>query len=130
MPIKPNQQIKSKLGKYSNLIILVLTILMAISLIRNIIRIRKVDDKIDMAREKVVKLKKKNIDLQAQLEIAQSDEYIERQIRNELGLVKEGERIVVLPEDAVLEKLVVDRPQKEESLPDPIWKKWAKMFGI
>ena len=130
MPVRLKQQIKLKLSRYSNLLMLLAASLFAVSLIRNIIRIRKVDGKIEKAREKVVKLGKKNETLRNKLEITQSDEYLERQIRNELGLAKEGESIVILPDDEVLTKLIVKRPGEEDVLPDPIWKKWARLFGF
>ncbi|MDP3994252.1 MAG: hypothetical protein Q8P91_00270, partial [bacterium] len=61
---------------------------------------------------------------------AKKQEYIEKQLRDKLGLSKEGETIVVLPDADTLRKLVPPIPGEEEILPDPNWKKWLKLFNF
>jgi hypothetical protein len=42
--------------------------------------------------------------------------------------VKEGEVIVVLPDEDILRKLAPLLPTEENTLPEPNWKKWEKLF--
>ena len=42
--------------------------------------------------------------------------------------VKDGETIVVLPEEETLRKMAPRFEREEEVLPDPTWKKWVKLF--
>ena len=43
-------------------------------------------------------------------------------------MAKEGEIVVILPDEHILRKLAPDREIEEEVLPDPNWKKWMKLF--
>lgn len=79
---------------------------------------------------RVEKLQKENEELQLKIEEAKKQEYIEKQLRDKLGLSKEGEIIVVLPDADTLRKLVPPIPEEEEILPDPNWKKWLKVFDV
>ena len=122
------QVFKTKLIKYSKYLIIAFFILMATSLIRNILRIRQSGGRINRAEEKVEELKQKNQELAQQLETIKSDQYIEKQIRDNLGLVKEGEVMIILPEDEILDKLAPVDMEEQNILPDPNWKKWLKLF--
>ena len=101
-----------------------------VSLVRNIVKINNVNQSIKDEEEKVEKIRQENAELKAKLEILRSDEYQEKQLRDKLGLAKEGELIVVLPEDEVLRNLAPKHVEEEETLPDPNWKKWAHLFGF
>lgn len=104
--------------------------LLLVSLVRNILRINRVNQSIKEEEEKVEKIRQENEELEAKLQILRSDEYKEKQLRDKLGLAKEGELIVVLPDDDVLRNLAPKHVEEEESLPDPNWKKWAHLFGF
>lgn len=58
-----------------------------------------------------------------------TDTYQETVMRDKLGLAKEGEQVIFLPEDA---QLIALSPRKKQTtqvtLPDPNWRKWAKLF--
>ena len=101
-----------------------------VSLVRNIVKINNVNQSIKDEEEKVEKIRQENAELKAKLEILRSDEYQEKQLRDKLGLAKEGELIVVLPEDEVLRNLAPKHIEEEETLPDPNWKKWLHLFGF
>jgi len=109
---------KDKLHKYLSYLLIFISILLMVSLVRNIVKINN------------VKIREENEELEAKLEILRSDEYQEKQLRDKLGLAKEGELIVVLPEDEVLRNLAPKHVEEEETLPDPNWKKWAHLFGF
>ena len=122
------QTIKAKLKGYLRLLLMFISILLAVSLVRNVVRINKVNQKIKEARLRVEKLKKENEELEARLESVKTEEFVEKQLRDKLGLAKEGETIVVLPDEEILRKLAPRHEEEEDVLPDPNWKKWLKLF--
>jgi len=73
-------------------------------------------------------LEKENEDLKNQIALAQGPDFVEREIRNKLGLVKTGEAIVVLPDIETLRQLAPQMLKEGDSLPDPNWKKWLHLF--
>lgn len=120
--------IKTKLKKYSGYLIIFLLIFLIFSLARNILKFYEIRKQIEKGRESVANLKKENEDLSKKLAETQSQESIEKQLRNKLGLAKSGEIVVVLPDEEILKKLAPQAPEEEDALPDPTWKKWLKLF--
>ena len=119
---------KDKLRKYASYFLVAVLILLIISLARNILRINRAGEKIIEEEDKVESLRLENEELKVRLEELKSEEYKEKQLRDNLGLAKEGEIIVVLPEEEILRKLAPKVQVEEENLPDPNWKKWLKLF--
>jgi len=66
--------------------------------------------------------------LEAELKKVQSDAFLEKQLRDKLGLAKEGETVVVLPDKEALKGLVPPLPEEENILPKPIWQRWLDLF--
>ena len=66
--------------------------------------------------------------MEQRLAEVKGEEYIEKQLRDNLGLAKEGEIVVVLPDEEILRKIAPSVPEEEDILPDPTWKKWLKLF--
>jgi len=124
---KFSKSIKSSLEKRSNIILFILVITLTFSLARNITRTNKANLKIEEAKLRVEKLRNENEELNKKLENVK-EEFIEKQLRDKLGLAKEGEIIVVLPNEEILRKLAPNYTDEEETLPDPNWKKWMKLF--
>ena len=125
---KDRKTLTTKLGKYWRYLILGLVALFFISLIRNVFRILAASKRIDEAKGRVERLADENEELKRQLALTQSEAFIETQFRDRLGLSKEGEIIVVLPDEETLRKIAPTTPEEEETLPDPPWKKWLKLF--
>jgi len=125
---KFTEKLKEKLKVYSNYLLIFLFLLMFVSLIRNILRVVESNKRIEKAQGRVEKLKKENEELEKNLAITKSGEFIERQLRDKLGLAKEGEIVIVLPDEKILETLAPSLEEEEETLPDPNWKKWLKLF--
>lgn len=125
---KISTKVKEKFKNFVNIALFLLVIFLAISLIRTAIRTQSARSQIEEAKEKVDKLKEENRKLEEKLKEVQNQVYIEKQIRDKLGLAKKGEIIVVLPDAEILRKLAPEIPEEEETLPDPIWKKWLKLF--
>jgi cell division protein FtsB len=125
---KFTEKLKEKLRVYSNYLLIFIFLLMAVSLIRNILRVVESNKRIEKVQDRVEKLKKENEELEEKLAVTKSEEFIEKQLRDKLGLAKEGEIVIVLPDEKILETLAPGLEEEAETLPDPNWKKWLKMF--
>ena len=105
-------------------------VLLALSLVRDITKINEVKKRVERAEEKVEKLKTGNKILEEELKKIQQSEYLEKQLRDKLGLAKEGETVVILPDPETLKKLVPEIPDEKDYLPDPPYVKWLKLFDV
>lgn len=126
------EKIKSLFKNFSRslttYILLLLLIFILISLTSNLIKVRQAYEKIKKEETKVEDLKKENEQIKSELEMVKTDEFIETQLRDKLGLAKEGEIVVVLPDEEVLRKLAPEIREEKDSLPDPNWKRWLNLF--
>ena len=122
------ENIKLKFRKISNYILIIFLIMLFLSLLRNIAKTRKASNTILEKEARVNKLRQDNEALEKKITEMKSPEYIERQIRDNLGLTKEGEIVIVLPDSETLKSLAPVTEEEEEILPDPNWKKWLKLF--
>ncbi len=120
---------KGKLKSYWRYFMIFVVFLALLSLIRNVLKVSRANKQIHDAQVKVEDLRLENENFKAEVEHLESEEFVEKQIRDKLGLAKEGEIIVVLPEDEILRKLAPRRIEEEQILPDPNWKKWIQLFG-
>jgi len=125
---KATENLKIKAKKLLGYAIWVFVVILLISTKRNINSVSNIQSQVDSEKLKVEKMKEENAQLQAQINQAQSSDYIEKQIRNEVGVTKPGEAIVVLPDPDVIRKLAPVTPIEEDSLPDPNWVRWEKLF--
>lgn len=108
--------------------ILLIGVLLAVSLVNSVFSELKVKNEINSQQERLEELKNKNQELKTNLEAVKSDAFIEKIARDKLGLAKEGETVVVLPSEEILKQISPQSKEEEESLPDPNWKKWLKVF--
>ena len=122
--------LKDRFAKYSNYLIVFVAILLMVSLYRSISKIRLADEKIEETRGKVEKLERENQELESDLVFAESEEYLEKQLRDGLGYAKLEEIIVVLPDEELLRKLAPKLEQEEVELPKANWEKWAGLFEV
>jgi len=120
---------KQKLVNIIGLIASVVFFLILVSsLIKSLKRINEGKALVKRNEAKLEKIQKENERLEEQLKIIQSDEFVEKQLRNKLGLVKEGEIVVVLPEADIVKKLSPIIPEEEEVKPKPNWQRWIELF--
>lgn len=112
----------------SGYITLGLIVFISISIIRNIGKVFAIKEEVERQKTKVAKIEAENERIQEEITKAQSPEFIERQVRDKLGLVKEGETVVVLPEIEEVRKFAPRLSMEEDYLPDPNWKRWLKLF--
>ena len=119
---------KSILSKLNTYLGLFLVVILGISVIRNVGKVFAIRRAVDKERVAITKLKRENDELARKVEGVQGVEFVESQVRNKLGLVRPGETVVILPDDEVLAKLAPKVVVEEQSLPDPNWKRWLKLF--
>lgn len=103
-------------------------IIVLISTVRNIVRVGRIRGDVEKERMRLAKMAEENASLEAKIAQIQSPDFVEKQIRDKLGLSKEGEAIVVLPDEETLRKLAPPDSEAGDALPDPNWRKWMKLF--
>ena len=122
---------KEKAGKWHKImgyLWLFAVILIIASIFRNIRRISLIRTNLEEERKTVSRMEDENKQIQEKIMSMQKIDFLEREARNKLGLVKEGEVVVILPEDSILTKLAPKITVEEESGIDPNWKQWLKLF--
>ena len=107
---------------------MVVSLLMLVSLARNIVKVREAKERLKEKEEYIEKIRGENEELSQRVATFKSEEFIEKQLRDKLGLAKEGETIIVLPDEETISKFAPSDEKEEEILPDPNWKKWLKLF--
>ena len=122
------QAASKKLKRYSGLFVLFLCFILLWAFLKNVARMNRVRENVEEAEGRVGKLKQEGEELEAKLEVVKGEEFVEKQLRDKLGLAKEGEIVIILPEDEIVRKFAPKQTREEEVLPDPNWKKWIKLF--
>lgn len=125
---KFTENIKKGTNKLVGYGIWFLIVLLAISGIRSVANASRVKAQIKAEQDKVLKMRLENIELEKRIALTQGGDFIDREIRNKLGLVKNGEVVVVLPDVEILRQLAPPEVENKDTLPDPNWKKWGKLF--
>lgn len=105
---------------------ILLVLVISYNLIGHILTALKANDRLSEAVGGLNQLDIKNKELRAQLEKVKSPEYIEEQARDKLGLSKEGEIMVVIPEDKLKQVMGLGKKMEEVRLPN--WLGWLKVF--
>ncbi len=90
--------------------------------------VKMVEKKIADKEKEVQKKRDEQAELQKKLEYSESHEFVEKQLRDKLGLAKSGEIVVVLPPPEVLRRIAPKRVEEEVVIPVPNWKKWINLF--
>ena len=125
---KLTTKIKTGLKTYLNIVYVGISLLMLVSLTRNIMKVREAKERLKEKEDYIEKIREENDELSQRVEIFKSEEFVESQLRDKLGLAKEGETIIVLPDEETIKKFTPSDEKEEEILPDPNWKKWFKLF--
>jgi len=106
------------------LVVIVLSAIIINSLVRSIYDLWKKQDLVVRAKIELEKQKEENQRLKSQLSVVGNDEFIEKEARNKLFLVKPGEQEVIIPKE------LLDASNSAQPKPDntPNWKKWWNLF--
>jgi len=103
-------------------------IILSLSLVRSISKILGSGEKVVEAEKQVLALENEKKDLNEKFNALSSITFVEKEARDKLGLAKKGEIVVILPDADKLREIAPKLEDKKYSLPDPIWKKWMKLF--
>ena len=119
-----------KLKKFYGLLVLILALILISSSLNSVSRIGKAGEKVKEVEETIDKLENENKDLEERLENIKSEAYVEKQLRDKLGLAKEGEVVLVLPEEDVVREFAPKVESEDDFLPESNLEKWARLFGF
>ena len=108
--------------KLLNLFIIIVGLLLIVNLTRSISQLVKSWEKVDQVKKETELVQKKNSELQVKLQEAQSQEFIEKIACDKLGLAKEGETVVILPQI----EPEATKSGIQTNLPN--WQKWWQLF--
>lgn len=111
------------------LILIVLSIIILIfsyNIIGQIASALRAEERFQDTIESLHKLEVKNKELKTKLEEVKTAEFIERQARDNLGLVKEGETLVIIPQKVIDSVLGLTQKPEEIRLFNPLG--WWKLF--
>jgi len=108
-------------------LVLVLVILIIVPIIFNGVKrlssFRGTSQKVDEAQTQLNELKKENEGLRRELQYKSSDSFAEEEIRNKLGMVKQGETEVIITKPEVRK---TDSGSQQEDVPN--WQKWRDLL--
>lgn len=127
---KLEERIKDKLELYSRYVVIIILLLLGTSLYRSAAKNISVRERIEEELASIEDLKEENLRLKREVENVSTEKFVELKLRDELGLAKEGEYVVVLPDAETLKKIAPKLESEEETLPHPNWKKWAQLFDF
>lgn len=85
----------------------------------------RINQRLENKKEQVGSLGQRNSDLQKNLGRVQDTSFIEEIAREKLGMAKEGEKVILLPESIINEPVLASEDHLEEK---PNWRKWWNLF--
>ena len=104
-------------------IIIVVTLLIIVNnLVRSIFDILQKKDFVTEVDKELVYQKQENQSLRSRLAYSQTPEFIEKEARDKLFMVKKGEQKVLIPKESEFSN---ESLKKDNS---PNWKKWWNLF--
>ncbi|MEK7578040.1 MAG: septum formation initiator family protein [Patescibacteria group bacterium] len=103
-------------------IVILLSLILSVRAIITIIDLRARKYTVTERKNAVEQVKKENAMLQKELDAIHSDEYVEKIARDKLGMVKDDESIVLLPDE------VKGGMRKEEKQARTNWQRWWGLF--
>ena len=94
------------------------------SLVKGFFELKMAYKRVDEAKEELVVEEVKYEELKKRLDEVQREDYVEKVVRNKLNMQKEGETIVVLPDN---DKLQITPHQRTEDEKEN-WEKWLDLL--
>jgi cell division protein FtsB len=88
----------------------------------------RLNQEADALRSEVVALKRDNVELQRQIELARQDVAIEAIAREQLGLIKPGDRSLIVVDDRAPAAQSPHAPEQASPPPMPAWRQWFDLF--
>lgn len=114
--------------KYLRISIFLLGLLLIVSMGRSTYNLFGKGKSIEDAKERVAKLEKEKELLEETKKIVDSNDFVEKEARDKLGMGREGETILVLPSDEVLKKFAPSFDEERFLEEKPIYRRWIDLF--
>lgn len=108
-------------NKIVQFLVFVVSLGLCLSAIGTILDLWHRKDIVSTRQTDLTTITKENQKLEQQLQDTKSSDYVEKIARNKLGMVKDGESIILLPE-------VGSKPQVQQEITEPHWKIWWRLF--
>lgn len=99
-------------------------IILAVNGTKRILSLRGTSQKVVEAQEKLERLKQESEDLREELAYKKSGRFMEEEIRNKLGLARQGEEVFIVPKAESRKQSAVSSQQDEK----PNWQKWRDLL--
>lgn len=124
-----NTEKNSRLAMLIRAAIVLLVVLVFVSTARGLVHLSSSGSKVREAENKLESARLEQERLKEELSLVESDFYREKETRDKLGLAKEGEIVVILPDENVLRRLSPRKPEPVNIYEnEPNWKSWARLF--
>jgi len=116
-------------GRLSRIFVLLFFLGALLVATRGVVRLINSGYRVQEAKNRLQEATNKQEELKYRLEEIKSSFYKEKVAREQLGLARSGEIVLVLPDEAVLKKISPRFNESQEiGKVEPNWKKWAKLF--
>ena len=113
----------------SKIVLTLLVIIFSANLAKSVLETRANLGRLDRLKKEVSKLASGVESLKREEEYKKSPEFLEREARDKLGLVKKDEKLLILPEmDNVLGGKYSQMPNPAKIDKTPNWVKWKKFL--
>lgn len=103
-------------------LIIIVSLYLIVTAFQAIVDLWRAGDKLTRRERELAALQEQQRELLKQKKMVESPDYLEKVARNELGLSRPGERMIVVPVD-LLASTPVASPEAT-----PNWKKWVKLL--
>lgn len=104
----------------------IVAVFVVYNLLSQILDALKSGERLSTEADSLYKLEAKNKELKKKLARIKSLEFIEKEARNKLGLGKQGETVIIIPDEKIKEILQASNSAKEARLPN--WLGWWRVF--
>lgn len=99
--------------------------LLGLNSFKRILSLEGTSKNVEKEEAKLETLRSENASLKQELQYKKSQRFAEQEIRNKLGLAKEGEEVIVVPKKDDGEGSSQETVNKRQV---PNWKKWQRIF--
>lgn len=113
-------------SKLRSVIIGIIIIIFLYNLVNQIVSTLRSGDRLSEATQKLHELEIENKKLKKRLEEVKTNEFLEREARNKLGLTEEDETLIIIPDQKIEEILNPKKEDAETRLPN--WQGWLRVF--
>lgn len=104
----------------------IIVLVIVYNLVNQIFEAMHSGERLSQAVDSLYKLQTENRQLQDKLSQVNSPQFIEEQARDQLGLSKKGETVVIIPDEKLNQVLGISKLAPEVKLPN--WLGWWRVF--